>query len=112
MSCTIDFEAGSCEIDERLGKNGEELGRIRAGLDELLTDSSLKVDSILVIASASPEGDLKSNISLAYSRALAASEYLSPYFRKLGRSRSDGQEIVFASRSGGWLPFWWPRASA
>ncbi len=101
MSCTIDFEAGSCEIDERLGKNGEELGRIRAGLDELLADSSLKVDSILVIASASPEGDLKSNISLAYSRALAASEYLSPYFRKLGRSRRDGQEIVFASRSGG-----------
>lgn len=124
MTCTIDFGAGDSRIDESLGRNRQEMEKIRRRLGELLTDSSFVMDSILIVASASPEGSLKSNMALSYSRAKSVSEYFSDYVAalesELGReaglhitvdenfvssdvsyAEKEFPEIVFRSRSGG-----------
>ena len=124
MTCTIDFGIGDSRIDESLGRNREEMEKIRRRLGELLTDSSFVMDSILIVASASPEGSLKNNMALSYSRARSVSEYFSDYVAALesefGReaglritvdenfissdvsyAEKEFPEIVFRSRSGG-----------
>lgn len=124
MTCTIDFEAGGSEVDEALGDNRVEIEKIGRRLGELLTDSSFVMDSILIVASASPEGTLKSNMALSYSRAKSVSEYFSDYvegleselrkeagihisfdgdtgFSEPGYKSVEFPDIVFMSRSGG-----------
>ena len=77
MNCHIDFSVGSSRIETGLGGNASEIGRIEATLRTLLTDDSFVMDSIMIIASASPEGSLKSNLALSFSRARSVSEFFS-----------------------------------
>jgi len=120
----IDFRTGSAEVDERLSGNRREIAVIRRNLRELVSDESFELDSIVIVASASPEGSFKSNASLSYRRAGGVSEYFSRYveyikdslrhadglfisvrddmgetsMKSSGRSRRD---VRFLSRSGG-----------
>ena len=121
MNCHIDFSVGSSRIETGLGGNASEIGRIESTLRTLLTDDSFVMDSIMIIASASPEGSLKSNLALSFSRARSVSEFFSArvdrlkdslrreagVFMSLGPDPEDGghglrlPEIVFSSKSGG-----------
>lgn len=121
MNCHIDFSVGSSRIETGLGGNASEIGRIESTLRALLTDDSFVMDSIMIIASASPEGSLKSNLALSFSRARSVSEFFSArvdrlkdslrreagVFMSLGPDPEDGghglrlPEIVFSSKSGG-----------
>lgn len=84
-ACYIDFEAGRYEVDENLSSNREEIGRIKDNLKALVTDSRFDMDSIVVRASASPEG------SISYNRALSAkrSQSISGYFDNWMQSLCD-----------------------
>lgn len=75
----IDFESGSCRIDTLLYGNAEELGRIRKCVNDIIRRDEFELDSLMVTASCSPEGNYGYNSSLAYSRAESVIGYLKDY---------------------------------
>lgn len=121
LSSRLDFRSARSEVDEALGDNGEHIRLIKKRLRELYVEPSLEMDSIVIVASASPEGPEKSNYALSQRRAEAVSNYFSRYLEYLKDSlrREDGfrlslssdepeedivprrPEISFVSRSGG-----------
>ncbi len=72
----IDFQVGKSNIDLDLGDNRRELGRIRRTLTALLENEEFLLDSIIVTASASPEGSESLNMRLSRSRSESISHYL------------------------------------
>lgn len=78
-ACYVDFKAGKWDIDIDLGHNREEMGRIRGNIRELLENSVFDMDSIVISASASPEGTVSANESLSKRRAAAVAEYFDSY---------------------------------
>ena len=88
----IDFKVGKSNIDLELGNNRQELGRIRRTLATLLENETFLLDSIIVTASASPEGRENLNWRLSRSRSESISHYLDEQIRVLQDSieRSNG----------------------
>ncbi|MBQ9411271.1 MAG: hypothetical protein IJU21_06645 [Bacteroidales bacterium] len=80
-ACYVDFASGSSEIDLSLGHNATEIGRIRGNILELLQNTSYDLDSIVISASASPEGTVKSNGALAERRAASVAGYFDSFMR-------------------------------
>ena len=79
----IDFRVGKSNIDLDLGDNRRELGRIRRTLTALLENETFLLDSIIVTASASPEGRESMNWRLSRSRSESISRYLDEQIRDL-----------------------------
>ncbi len=63
-ACYVDFAQGKYDVDPALGHNAEELGRIQGNILELLHNTTFDLDSIVISASASPEGGLQANSAL------------------------------------------------
>ena len=82
-SSRIDFKVGKSNIDLELGDNRRELGRIRSTLAALLENETYLLDSIIVTASASPEGRENLNWRLSRSRSEAISHYLDEQIKVL-----------------------------
>lgn len=82
QSSMIDFKVGSSSVDEHLGANGREIAKIKSTLRSLLQSREVELDSITIIASASPDGNLKDNLSLSYRRARGVSDYFSHFIQK------------------------------
>ena len=117
--CYIDFHTGSAEIDEGMGDNGRGIASIKNILRSLLMDEALVLDSVMISASASPEGQIASNASLSSRRAASAAAYFRDFVSQVSDSlvREDGlffsigggpemkgpasREIPFRSRSAG-----------
>lgn len=78
-SSSIDFHTGRSEVDERLAGNDREIRKIKSRLKELVCNDSFVLDSIIIVASASPEGKWESNLQLSYRRAQEVSKYFSRY---------------------------------
>ncbi|MBR2063328.1 MAG: hypothetical protein IJ971_01380 [Bacteroidales bacterium] len=76
-ACYIEFASGSFEVDERMGNNPEEIGRIKENLISLMQNERFDLDSIVVTSSASPEGAIKFNERLSQKRSEGISEYFS-----------------------------------
>ena len=76
-ACYIEFASGSFEVDEKMGNNPEEIGRIKDNLISLMHNEKFDLDSIVVTSSASPEGDLRYNDRLSKRRSDGISEYFS-----------------------------------
>ena len=72
----IDFRVGKSDIDLEMGDNRRELGRIRRTLASLLENDTFLLDSIIVTASASPEGRESLNWRLSRARSESISRYL------------------------------------
>ena len=114
-ACYVSFDVGSSVVNDTLGHNSEELGRIRGNLLSLVSNEELDLDSIVVTASASPEGSWRSNAALAAARSQSVSDYCRRYVRSCRDSLAlergfsvaeDGsithlewQDIDFVSRS-------------
>ncbi len=79
----IDFRVGKSDIDLEMGDNRRELGRIRRTLAALLENDTFLMDSIIVTASASPEGRESLNWRLSRSRSESISRYLDDQIRVL-----------------------------
>jgi len=97
-ACYVDFAKGSSEIDLSLGHNREEMGRIRGNILELIGSDTFEMDSIVIAASASPEGGRRANELLSARRAAAVAGYYEDYIRHYRDSvqRSLEREAGFA----------------
>jgi hypothetical protein len=79
----IDFKVGKSNIDLTMGNNRRELGRIRRILAALLDNDTYLLDSIIVTASASPEGRESLNWRLSRARSESISKYLDDQIKVL-----------------------------
>ena len=107
--CRIDFEAGKSEIKMDYADNAYEINMISKTIASLLENKDFDLDSIIVRATASPEGRFTLNSSLAQKRSEAVSSYFSKYIesykdslkREAGFSMSfngEEQKIVAAEK--------------
>lgn len=80
-ACYVDFRSGKWDIDMSLGYNSDEMGRIKDNINQLLENSTFDLDSIVIAASASPEGSSAANDRLSERRAQAVAGYFQEYIR-------------------------------
>ena len=75
----IDFRQGSSTIDTLLGDNASELKRIRKCIDDVVARREFVLDSLVIVASCSPEGSFEANRKLSFRRSEAVKEYIGEY---------------------------------
>ena len=78
-ACYIEFASGSFKVDENMGHNPEEIGRIKENLISLIQNEKFDLDSIVVTSSASPEGSVTFNDKLSQKRSEGISDYFSKW---------------------------------
>lgn len=79
--CRIDFEVAKAEVKPELGENMIGISRIKKTLASLLENEEFDLDSIVVRATASPEGSYEANRQLAQRRSESVSKYFSDFIR-------------------------------
>lgn len=84
--CRIDFEVGKAEVKPELGDNMAGIKRIEATLASLLENETFDLDSVVVSATASPEGSYAFNGKLAQKRSEAVSRYFESYMTEYADS--------------------------
>ncbi len=84
----IDFKAGRTDLDLGYNNNTEEIGRVKKHLASLIDNQEYDLDSIIVSASASPDGRLSLNKSVSQKR----SESIVNYFKKYVKFYKDSVE--------------------
>lgn len=77
--CQLDFEQGKFAILQDLGNNTAEINSIKKNLRSLIVNEEFDLDSIIVAATASPEGSWQANKLLAQKRSEAACNYFSKF---------------------------------
>ena len=87
--CRIDFEVGRAEVKPELGENALGIKRVKETLASLIENDTFDLDSIIVSATASPDGTFATNASLAQKR----SESVSGYFERFIKEYSDSVRI-------------------
>ena len=123
-ACYVDFKQGRYDVLPELGSNAEELGRIRSNIVDVMQNKTFDLDSIVIAASASPEGALSLNNALSSKRAASVADYFRKDIRhfqdsvrnanstftvhvdesgkeKVVMNKIDVPEITFVSRSNG-----------
>ena len=116
-ACYVEFESGKSDINVDLGHNMDEISRIKRNLNDLMLNKTFDLDSIIVTASASPEGNVSLNNKLSEQRAQSITSFFKGYMKdfqdsleredgfnidELGRiSRNKRTAIQFKSRSNG-----------
>jgi hypothetical protein len=75
----IDFRQGSAEVDSTLGDNASELLRVRRCIDYVQGREDLELDSLVIVASCSPEGTWNSNKRLSAARSEAVMKYIKEF---------------------------------
>lgn len=75
----IDFRAGSSAVDTAYGNNASELARIRRCIDDVVSKDGLVLDSLVIMASCSPEGSFQLNTRLSRARSESVLKYVSEY---------------------------------
>lgn len=102
--CRIDFELGKADVKPELGDNIFGIQRIKETLASLLDNETYDLDSIVVSATASPEGSYQTNKTLAQRRSESVSKYFSTYIQEYGDSlriasgvsmNIDGSEMTY-----------------
>lgn len=87
--CRIDFEVGRAEVKPELGENAVGIQRVKETLASLIENDTFDLDSIVVSATASPDGTFAANASLAQKR----SESVSGYFERFIKEYSDSVRL-------------------
>lgn len=72
----IDFGQGSAVVDTLLEDNASELRRIRKCIDDVVARKEFVLDSLVIVASCSPEGAYEFNRRLSLSRSEAVRQYV------------------------------------
>lgn len=102
--CRIDFELGKADVKPELGDNIIGIQRIKETLASLLDNETYDLDSIVVSATASPEGSYQTNKTLAQRRSESVSKYFSTFIQEYGDSlriasgvsmNIDGSEMTY-----------------
>lgn len=77
--CRIAFELGKADIKLELADNLYEIQKIKTTLASLLNNETFDLDSILVSATASPEGSVATNRKLSNRRSESVSKYFNEF---------------------------------
>ena len=95
----IDFDLGRSEVRPELGNNSIEIEAIKENLTMLLDNNIFDLDSIVVSATASPEGSYGLNRNLAQSRSVSVSNYFNKFIKHYTDSlnRYGGFSVSLAS---------------
>ena len=96
-ACYIAFDAGRFEVDRGLGDNAEEIGRIEQNLVSLAKNESFDLDSIVVTASASPEGTFPSNAFLTERRSASVASYFQSFLKSVYDSLYGGRFFLLGA---------------
>ncbi len=80
-ACYVDFPVGKADIVPDMSNNAEELARIKGNILELLANKTFDVDSIIIAASASPEGSRVANEGLSARRASSVADYFDSFIK-------------------------------
>lgn len=65
----IDFAVGRADVDTLLGDNASEMRRVRACIEDVVSRDEFALDSLVIVASCSPEGSYASNRRLSKARS-------------------------------------------
>lgn len=65
----IDFAVGKADVDTMLGDNASEMRRVRACIEDVVSREEFALDSLVIVASCSPEGSYASNRRLSKARS-------------------------------------------
>lgn len=90
----LDFHQGSADIDTLLGDNASELRRILKCIDEVVAREDLKLDSLVIVASCSPEGLFPSNRRLSAARSESVRKYIGEYVPYEWRNSLKASELA------------------
>lgn len=75
----IDFHQGRSDVDTTLGDNASELRRVLRCIDDVMARDDLVLDSLVIVASCSPEGSYLSNKRLSAARSESIRRYIGEY---------------------------------
>ena len=75
----INFKSGKSNLDLDLANNRQEVGRIQSHLVSLMENTVYDLDSIIVMASASPEGTRSVNQKLSHNRSISLTNHFEKY---------------------------------
>ena len=75
----IDFRQGSAVVDTSLSDNASELNRVISCVDDVVGRKEFELDSLVIMASCSPEGEFRQNSLLSAARSDAVREYMKDY---------------------------------
>ena len=75
----VDFQQGKAVLDTAIGDNASELRRLRKCIDDVASRNEFDLDSLVIIASCSPEGPYKTNSRLSAARSETMRKYISEY---------------------------------
>ena len=81
-ACRIDFAVAKSDIDPSLGSNASEIDRIKSNLRDLLDNEEFDLDSIIVNATASPEGTYEKNAQYAQARSQSVTRYFEGFIKE------------------------------
>ena len=65
----IDFAVGKADVDTMLGDNASEIRRVRSCIEDVVSREEFALDSLVIVASCSPEGSYASNRRLSKARS-------------------------------------------
>lgn len=92
--CYIEFDTGKYDVNPSIGENGKSISMIKYNLASLLENKEFDMDSILVSAWCSPEGDFAFNDRLSGKRAQSVSEYFRDYVNAYRDSASRAEGVM------------------
>lgn len=92
QSCIINFDPGSSEVKE--DDNQTQIQAIKSSLRKLAQDKSVDIDSIVIVATCSPEGSIRSNLRLSYNRAKSVSDYFDSYLKAFRDSLAAAEMLI------------------
>lgn len=81
-SYNVVFKTASYKIDPTLENNAEEIARIKKNILDLVENQVFDLDSIIISAFASPEGNWKYNMELSTRRSASISSYMTDYMQR------------------------------
>lgn len=89
----IDFRQGSSVVDTLLGENASELRRVIRCIDDVVARDDLELDSLVIVASCSPEGSYALNRKLSAARSEAVRRYIGRYVPEEWRDSLKASEL-------------------
>lgn len=101
-SYNIEFQTGKADVLPDFRDNGAEIRLIREQLMALLDNKVFDLDSVVVTASASPEGSVTANGALAKRRSEAIARYFNAFMKEKIDSLN-AEEGLFIDESGNWV---------
>ncbi len=77
----IEFKVAKSDIDLELGNNAAEIAKIKANMRDLMDNEVFELDSIIVNATASPEGAYSRNQQFAQARSESVTRYFDKFIK-------------------------------